>query len=177
MSAFRTLVARLRAGLHEAAVPFVIGGSFALAARGVPRFTRDIDVMVFVPDLAPLHRAMLGKRFEWINEATFRDDESGLLVDLIPVEDEAQRHVFETATPAALADGVEVRVLSPEGCCIMLLREATHGDPKRRPLRLRDIESLALVAKLDWPEIKRWTIQMGYAQAYADLAAEGKPRN
>lgn len=176
MSAFTALVARLRAGLHEAAVPFVVGGSFALAARGVPRFTRDIDVMVFVPDLAPLHRAMLGKRFEWINEVTFRDDESGLLIDLIPVEDEAQRHVFETATLTPLVEGVEVRVLSAEGCCIMLLREATQGDPKRRPLRLRDVEALALVAKLDWSEIRSWASRMGYAQAYADLAAEGKPR-
>lgn len=176
MSAFRALVARLRAGLHEAAVPFVVGGSFALAARGVPRFTRDIDVMVFVPDLAPLHRAMIGKRFEWVNEVTFRDDESGLLVDLIPVEDEAQRHAFETATLAPLADGVEVRVLSAEGCCIMLLREATHGDPKRRPLRLRDIEALALATRLEWGEIKGWASRMGYTKAYEDLMTEGKPR-
>lgn len=176
MSAFRALIARLRAALHEASVPFVVGGSFALAARGVPRFTQDIDVMVFAPDLAPLHRAMLGKRFEWINEVTFRDDESGLLVDLIPVEDEAQRHAFDSATLTPLADGVEVRVLSAEGCCIMLLREATRGDPKRRPLRLRDIEALALATPLDWTEIQEWAKRMGFSKAYADLAAEGKPR-
>lgn len=69
-----------------------------------------------------------------------------------------------------------VRVLSAEGCCIMLLREATKGDPKRRPLRLRDIEALALVTKLDWSEIREWASRMGYTQAYADMAAEGKPR-
>lgn len=177
MSSFRAVIARLRTSLHEAAVPFVVGGSFALAARGVPRFTQDIDVMVFVPDLAPLHRAMIAKRFEWVNEVTFRDTDSGLLIDLIPVEDEAQRHVFEAATLTPLAEGIEVRVLTPEGCCIMLLREATHGDPKRRPLRLRDIEALALVTPLDWREIQTWATRMGYEKAYADLAAEGKPRD
>ena len=175
MSAFRGLVERLRASLHEAAVPFVVGGSFALAARGVPRFTQDIDIMVFVPDLAPLHRVMVAREFEWVNEVTFRDDASGLLIDLIPVEDEAQRHVFEAATLTRIADDIEVRVLTAEGCCIMLLREATLGDQKRRPLRLRDIEALALATPLDWEHIQGWAKRMGWSKAYADLAAEGKP--
>lgn len=175
MTSFRGLIARLRSCLHEAAVPFVIGGSFALAARGVARFTQDIDVMVFVPDLSPLHRALAGAGFEWINEVTFRDPESGFLVDLIPVEDPAQRHVFEAATLTPIAEGIDVRVLTAEGCCIMLLREATLGDPKRRPLRLRDIEALALVTALDWGHIRTWADRMGCAKAYADVAAHGKP--
>ncbi|MFA5862386.1 MAG: hypothetical protein WDA16_11900 [Candidatus Thermoplasmatota archaeon] len=167
-------MARLRTSLDSAHASFVIGGSFALAARGVPRFTRDIDVMVMVPDLAPIHRAFAARRFEWINEVTFRDDDSGLLIDVIPVEDAAQRHAFDTATVAELQDGVEVRVLSPEGCCIMLLREATLGDPARRPLRLRDIEALALVAPLDWKPIRDWSQRMGYAAAFGELRAIGK---
>ena len=175
MSSLRRLVSKLRASCDTAGVPFVVGGSFALAAHGVPRFTQDIDVMVMARDLAPLHRAMLAARFEWVTEVTFRDDESSLLVDLIPVEDEAQRHTFEAATLTRLADDVEARVLSADGCCIMLLREATRGDPKRRPLRLRDIEALALVAPLDWAEIRRWAQRAGYERAYADLRAEGKP--
>lgn len=173
MSSFRGLIARLRAGFDAAHVPFVIGGSFALAARGVPRFTQDVDIMVMVPDLTPVHRAMTAQRFEWINEVTFRDDQTGLTLDLIPVEDAAQRHAFDAATLTPLPDGVDVRVLTPEGCCVMLLREATKGDPKRRPLRLRDIEALALVTPLDWQEIRRWAEQMGYERAYRELRSEG----
>ena len=175
MSTFRAFVARLRAHLDTAGVPFVIGGSFALAARGVPRFTSDIDVMVMTPDLTPVHAAMAAGRYEWINEVTFRDDATGLLIDIILAEDAAQRHVFEAATRTALDDDVAVRVLTAEGCCIMLLREATRGDPRRRPLRLRDIEALALATKLDWTEIRDWARRMGWRAAYADLAAEGKP--
>lgn len=175
MTRFRRLIARLRGGLNGEGVPFVVGGSFALAARGFSRLTRDIDLMVMTRELAPVHRAMAAQRFEWLNEVTFRDDDTGLLVDVIPVEDAAQQHAFDTATLATLEGGVEVRVLAAEGCCIMLLREATRGDPKRRPLRLRDIEALALITPLDWKEIREWASRMGYADAYADVRAAGKP--
>lgn len=175
MTTFRAFAARLRASLDDVGVPFVVGGSFALAARGVPRFTQDIDIMVRTPDLGPVHRAVMQNRFEWINEVTFRDDDTGLLLDVIPVEDAAQRHVFEAVTLTPLADSVEIRVLTAEGCCIILLREATTGDPKRRPLRLRDIEALALTRSLDWQEIVTWTRRMGYEDAYRALQAQGKP--
>lgn len=175
MSAFRRLMARLRARLDEESVPFVVGGSFALAARGVVRLTQDIDLMVMVPDLAAVHRAMTAGRFEWINEVTFRDDDTGLLLDVIAIKDAAQRHAFEGATRTSLEGGTEFRALTAEGCCIMLLREATQGDPKRRPLRLRDIEALALVTPLSWEEIRDWSTRMGYTEAYRDLRAQGKP--
>jgi hypothetical protein len=175
MTRFRAMVALLRAQFDSERVPFVVGGSFALAARGVPRLTQDIDLMVMVPDLAPVHRAMSAGRFEWINEVTFRDEKTGLLIDIIPVEDAAQRHAFDAATLTRLEGGAELRVLTAEGCCVMLLREATRGDPKRWPLRLRDIEALALVTPLGWDEIRDWAKRMGYAQAYRDLRVEGKP--
>lgn len=175
MTGFRGLVARLRAVFDAERVPFVVGGSFALAARGVTRMTQDVDLMVLARDLAPVHRAMAAGRFEWINEVTFRDDATGLLLDLILVEDAAQRHVFEEATLATFEGGSEVRVLTAEGCCLMLLREATNGDPKRRPLRLRDIEALALVTALRWDPVRAWAERMGYDRAYADLRAPGKP--
>jgi hypothetical protein len=171
----RGLLARLRAAFDGVGVPFVIGGSFALAACGVPRLTRDVDVMVIAPDLTPVHRAMQAARFEWINEVTFRDDETGLLVDIIPIEDAAQRHAFESAVLTPFDGGVEVRTLTAEGCCIMLLREATIGEPKRWPLRLRDIEALALVTPLRWDEIASWARRMDYAVAYADIRAAGRP--
>lgn len=175
MTRLRGFVARLRSRFDAERVPFVVGGSFALAARGVVRMTQDIDLMVMVPDLAPVHRAMSAGRFEWINEVTFRDDATGLLLDIISVEDAAQRHAFESATLAAFEGGPNVRVLTAEGCCLMLIREATIGDPLRRPLRLRDVEALALVTPLSWHEIREWAKRMGYEEAYRELRAPGKP--
>ena len=57
----------------------------------------------------------------------------------------------------------------------MLLREATIGDRRRRPLRLRDIEARALVRDLGWDEIRTWASKRGYEEAYRELRAEGKP--
>lgn len=175
MTRFRAFIAQLRASFDAEHVPFVVGGSFALAARGVPRMTQDIDLMVMTPDLAPVHRAMAAARHEWINEVTFRDDSTGLLLDIIPVQDAAQRHAFDSAILTPIEGSASVRVLSAEGCCIMLLREATVGDARRRPLRLRDIEALALVTPLSWDEIRDWALRMGYGIAYEDVRAPGKP--
>jgi hypothetical protein len=169
------LLNHLRSRLDAEGVPFVIGGAFALAARGHPRFTDDIDVMVLTRDLAPVHRAFAGHRLSMVNEVTFRDDETGLLVDVIPVEDEAQRRVFEDATPTEVEGAKPARVLTAEGLAVMLLREATHGDPARRPLRLRDVELLATSGTLDWGYVVAWTRRMGYEDAYRELRAPGKP--
>lgn len=175
MSSLAGLLNHLRARLDGEGVPFVIGGAFALAAHGHPRFTDDLDVMVLTQDLSPVHRALGPPRFEFINEVTFRDAETGLLVDIIPVEDEAQRSAFDAAQLTPLHGAAGVRVLRSEGLCVMLLREATKGDPRRRTLRLRDIELLASEGKLDWEYVRSWARRMGYGEAYREVRAPGKP--
>lgn len=175
MTSFQGLLNRLRGELEKEGVPFAVGGSFALAAQGHARATNDLDIMVLVPELTQVHRAMSGGRFTMINEVTFQDSETGLYIDLHPVVDDAQAWAFETATREPLHGSAHVRVLNPEGLVVMLLREATHGDPKSRPLRLRDIELLAGTKKLQWDTIREWAQRMGYKEAYAQVAAEGKP--
>jgi hypothetical protein len=175
MTALGALLNRLRSRLDGEGVPFVVGGSFALAARGHPRYTDDIDIMVLSPDLAPVHRAFHRDEFETVNEVTFRDVATGLTVDVIPVEDDAQRWAFSTATPETIQGARAVRVLTAEGLALMLLREATRGDPRRRPLRLRDIETLAVNEDVDLREIAPWVKRMGYEQAWRALDVKGKP--
>ena len=98
MSGLTGLLNHLRSRLDAEGVPFVIGGAFALAARGHPRFTAGLDVMVLVSDLEPIHRALGPPRFQLLNEVTLQDAETGLLVDVIPVKDDAQRAVFDQAS-------------------------------------------------------------------------------
>ena len=102
MSELTGLLNHLRARFEAEHVPFAIGGSFALAANGFPRQTDDLDVMVLVSDLMPVQRALAPPRFERIKEVTFRDVETSLLIDVIPVEDDAQRAAFEAATRGPL---------------------------------------------------------------------------
>lgn len=175
MSTLGGLLNHLRARLEGTGIPFVVGGAFALAARGFPRFTDDVDIMVLTKDPTPVQRALGPPRFEMINEVTFRDNETGLWIDVIPVLDEAQRAVFDDALVTPLHGASGIRVLTAEGLAVMLLREATGGDARMRATRLRDIEVMAADGKLDWQRITPWVRRMGYAQAYEDVRAEGKP--
>lgn len=175
MSEFAGLLKDLRARFEAAGVPFAVGGAFALAARAQPRQTDDLDIMVLTDDLSPVHQALEPDRYVMVNEVTFQDAETGLHLDLFPVEDEAQRFAFDEAVREDLEGAKDIPALSADGLAVMLLREATEGDPDRRPLRLRDVELLAIEADLDRTEVRRWAKRMGYEAAYEDLQASGKP--
>lgn len=175
MSELAGLLNNLRARFEAEGVPFAVGGAFALAARAQPRQTDDLDIMVLADDLSPVHRALKPDRYVLVNEVTFRDAETGLHLDLFPVEDEAQRFAFDEAVREDLEGANDIPVLTADGLAVMLLREATEGDPDRRPLRLRDVELLAIEADLDWETIRGWADRMGYEQAYEDLQIEAKP--
>lgn len=163
----------LQERLDASGIPFVIGGAFALAAHGAPRFTYNLDLMI----LAPLERAKEAfedPRYERIEPVTYREATTDLYLDLHPVEDAAQRWAAENAETMDL-HGASVNVLTPEGLALMLLREATLGDETVRPLRLRDIEVLAREPGLDWGPLLPLVEQEGYEEAYEDVRASGKP--
>lgn len=155
--------------LDRGGIPFAIGGAFALAAHGHPRFTSGLDLMVLTDELSRVHQALQGGRYTLVNEVTFRDARTGLAIDILPVEDEAQRAVFDDASRVSLYGADRVRVISADGLALMLLREATEGDPDRRSERLRDVETLARKRDLDWDFLERWSEKMGYEEALREL--------
>lgn len=109
-----------------------------------------------------------------VNEVTFRDARTGLILDIFPVEDPAQKEVFEKAKRTEFQGAKKIRVITPEGLALMLLREVTEGDQERRSERLRDIETLARKQELDWEYLRRWTEKMGYSEAYEELRIDDK---
>lgn len=177
MSEFTGLLSHIRARFDAEGVRFVVGGSFALAALGHPRATADIDLMVLTrgADLAPIHRALTSPRLTPINEVTFSDEGTGLLLDVIPVLDEAQRAAFDRATEVPLEGTGGIRVLSADGLALMLLREATIGETGRRDQRMLDLETIASNHALDWGFLTSWVRKMGYEGAYAAWKHPSKP--
>lgn len=169
MSALGGLINRLNGRLTAAGIPFVVGGSFALAAAGHPRFTQDIDIMVLVADDTRLQQALAPPGFRQINDITYEDEETGLFIDLAPVMDDAQKAALERTTTVAIHGSGPVRVLTPDGLVLMLLREATIGDERKRPLRLRDVEVLAASTKIDWGWVEVRAQTAGYEQALQDV--------
>lgn len=148
-------------------VPFVIGGAFALAAHGNPRFTYNLDVMVLT-GLDHAGQALDDPRYERIDGVTYRETTTDLLIDLHPVRDEAQTWAAEHAQLTDVL-GAKLKVLTPEGLALMLLREATEGEDEIRPLRLRDLELLDRQPGVDWATIEPLIEQMGYQDAYGEV--------
>lgn len=146
-------------------VPFVIGGAFALAIHGTPRFTYNLDVMV-LSELEQARSALSDPRFETLSPVSVREATTDLLVDLHPLRDAAQRWAASQTQTVELFDR-QVSVLTPEALALMLLREATQGDEQVAPLRLRDVELLDRQPGLDWDVVSQQAERFGYEQALA----------
>lgn len=170
MKEFTGLLNHLRASFEREHVGLVVGGSFALAALGHPRATADIDLMVLTngADLAPVHRALADARYSSRNDVTFEDEVTGLFLDILPVVDDAQQEAFRRARPVPIHGAKGIRVLTADGLALMLLREATLGDPGKRRQRLADLDTLARIAKLDDAFLAEWSRRMGYARALSE---------
>lgn len=173
MKEFTGLLNHLRASFDRENVGFVVGGSFALAALGHPRATSDIDLMILTHagELAPVHRALADPRYAMKNEVTFEDEKTGLFLDILPVVDDAQKEAFRRASAMAIYGAKGIRVLTADGLALMLLREATQGDPGKRRQRLADLDTLARIAKLDEAFLAEWSRRMGYVKALSDWKA------
>jgi hypothetical protein len=167
------VVNQLADRLERSGVPFVIGGAFALAIHGNPRFTYNLDVMVLT-DVHRAQSALADPRYEELSPVSYRETTTDLLIDLHPVRDQAQRWAAEEAQPVEIADR-EINVLTAEGLAVMLLSEASQAEDEVRPLRLRDVELLAQQPGLDWGEVRRQVDRFGYEDAYGAIEAEGKP--
>jgi predicted nucleotidyltransferase len=191
---FEAIEATLRkaaAALGERRVPFLLGGSLAVWARGGPESCNDLDLIVKREDaeaaLAVLESA--GMRAErppegWLYKAWDGD----VLVDLIfspkglTIDDIA----FERAEHVSVF-GLEVRAMTLEEVMITKLRAFHEHYLDYDPL-LQMARSVR--ERIDWAEVRSATADSPYARAFFTLieglgvvegprtgaAAEGRPR-
>jgi Uncharacterised nucleotidyltransferase len=189
---FEAIEATLRKAapaLERRRVPFLLGGSLAVWARGGPESCNDLDLMVHREDaeaaLAALEDAGLrGERPPegWLHKAWDGD----VLVDLIfgpkglPIDDAT----FERSERVSVF-GLELRAMSLEDVLITKLR-AMHEhyldyDPLLQMAR-------AVRERIDWDRVRAATEDSPYARAFFTLVeglhlvetaarpAEGRPR-
>jgi Nucleotidyl transferase of unknown function (DUF2204) len=189
---FEAIEAALRKAapaLERRRVPFLLGGSLAVWARGGPESCNDLDLMVHREDaeaaLAALEDAGLrGERPPegWLHKAWDGD----VLVDLIfgpkglPIDDAT----FERSERVSVF-GLELRAMSLEDVLITKLR-AMHEhyldyDPLLQMAR-------AVRERIDWDRVRAATEDSPYARAFFTLVeglhlvetaarpAEGRPR-
>jgi len=181
---------RTAAALERRRVPFLLGGSLAVWARGGPESCNDLDLMVRREDaddaLAALEEAgMRGERPPegWLYKAW----DGEVLVDLIfapkglTIDDEAFRRAEKVSVL-----GIELQAMPLEDVLITKLR-ALHEhyldyDP---PLQM----ARSVRERIDWAQVREATADSPYAAAFFTLieglglvegrrttASEGRPR-
>jgi predicted nucleotidyltransferase len=191
---FEAIEATLRkagAALERHRVPFLLGGSLAVWARGGPESCNDLDLMVREDDaeaaLEVLENAgMRGERPPegWLYKAWDRE----VLVDLIfaPKGLEIDDAAFERADDVSVF-GLELRAMSLEDVLVTKLR-AMHEhyldyDPLLQMAR-------AVRERIDWDRVRATTEDSPYARAFFTLVeglglveaaptprrAEGRPK-
>ncbi|HST39917.1 MAG TPA: nucleotidyltransferase [Conexibacter sp.] len=171
---FDAIVEALRAAvpvLHEAEIPFLLGGSMAVWAYGGPEPVNDLDLMFRPQDAERAQQALARAGFrtgdppeEWLLKA-WHDD---VLVDLIfaprgvPIDDDTLARGNERSLSA-----IRLRVMALEDVLTSkLLALDEHQLDMSYLLQL----VRAVREQVDWDELRRRTEQSPYAAAFLLLA-------
>jgi len=175
-AAFEDLLETLKraaALLHEAGVPFVLGGGVAIWARGGPESEHDLDLFVKPADAERALDALAAGGFrpekppeQWLYKAWDGD----VLVDLIfepsgvTIDDE-----FVERAPETEVQAVQMRVLRPEDVLVTkLLAMREHELDYESALEI----ARAVREQIDWDEVRERTDGSPYAKAFFTLVDE-----
>src|SRR5215204_152104 len=187
--AIEATLKKAAAALEQHRVPFLLGGSLAVWARGGPESCNDLDLMVRRQDADAALDALedAGMRGErppegWLYKAW----DGEVLVDLIfdPKGQSIDDATFERADEVSVF-GLELRAMALEDVLITKLR-AMHEhyldyDPLLQTAR-------AVRERIDWGKVRAATEDSPYARAFFTLVeglhlvetaarpAEGRPR-
>jgi 3-oxoacyl-(acyl-carrier-protein) synthase len=170
---FEAIEATLRKAveaLNRARIPFLLGGSLAVWARGGPESLNDLDLMIRREDGEAALRALEGAGMRggrppegWL----FKAWDGDVLVDLIfdPKGQSVDQDSFARAKPVS-AFGLEVQAMALEDVLITKL-QAMHD-------HYLDYESIlqmtrAIREQVDWDLVRRETAGSPYAAAFFTL--------
>lgn len=137
--------------IEELGLAYAIGGSMAAAAYSVPRFTRDVDIVVDLPlDRIPEFIVRFPRPDFYIDERAVRQavrdraqfniihNESGVKVGIYIPADPLQENQIKRARRLVSESG-EANYSPPEELIIMKLMYYQYGQPERH---LEDIVNL-----------------------------------
>lgn len=162
------LLSRLIPGLERAQVPYMLTGSVASSAHGIPRSTRDIDIVI-----GPTRVQLLTLMLEFPSDRYYADEQqalqapanrsqfnvidfaTGWKVDFIIAQDSPYaRTAFARRVRVDIA-GTVVCIASPEDVLLAKLQWAKVGESNRQ---LQDAGGILRTQgdKVDLPYVERW---------------------
>ena len=172
------LFARLASALHAADVPYMLTGSYASSVHGIPRATRDVDIIIF-PTREQLTRLVeqlpctsyyvdLNDALDALRHRTqfnVIDRATGWKVDfIIPPFSEFNIEEFERRRTVDV-EGSSLFVASPEDIIVAKLQWAQAGSSERQ---LDDAASVlrAQGPALDLPYVEGWVRKLGLEEQW-----------
>lgn len=181
------VLGRLVRLLDASDVPFMIAGSFASTAHGMPRTTQDLDVVIDPPgsaELEALLRSMTPDQY-YVDPDTARDAlrrrsmfnvidlASGWKVDFVIRKNRAfSREEFERRMKLTLLD-IPVFVASPEDTIVAKLEWSKQCGGSERPRR--DVAGIIATtgSSLDRDYVERWVRDLDLLEEWQ--AAQSTP--
>ncbi len=171
------LLRLLRPRMGAVGARWMVGGGFAVVAYGSTRTTHDLDLVVDESVRARLLPAIQEDGFRVLSNAEgftnllHEDPELGRL-DLIWVEGETSRKLFEAAGERMGPDGAPISIPAPEHLLAMKIKAV-----RDRPTRiLRDGDDLQLLLRLpemDQNEARGYFERNGLLDLWHYLKKEG----
>jgi hypothetical protein len=178
------LIKEIVSVLESMHVPYLIGGSVALAAWAAPRTTHDLDVVVDLPegridefcnqlpqaryfiDPDAMREAFKRRDEPGLGMYSFLDRDTGIKIDLFPLRssDAAQQTALKQGVEAEVMEGVRAIVYAPGDLLIQKLRWYAASDSERQ---FRDSLSLLHADRtrsrplIDWDYIEHWAKRLG----------------
>ena len=199
MGAEADLISEIVSVLERMHVPYLIGGSVALAAWAAPRTTHDLDVVVdfqegridefcnqlpqsrYFIDPDAMREAFKRRDETGLGMYSFLDQHTGIKIDLFPLRssDTAQQTAFQQGVEAEVMEGVRAIVYAPADLLIQKLRWYAASESERQ---FRDCLSLVHADRqrptplIDWNYIEEWANRLGpnVQQAWARVRAAAR---
>lgn len=172
--------------LEDLAIPYLVGGSWALSTWATPRLTHDVDIVVDLPlpripefcARFPLEEFYIDPVFmaQQFRQPTspsggmysFIHRPTGLKIDLFPLKshDQVEVAAFARRVSAPLLENKAAMVSTPQDLLIQKLRWWQLGG-RQSERQFRDCVNLLLAdlsrssQQIDWAEVDRLAEQLG----------------
>ncbi len=150
-------IRRALKAMDASGVPYCVIGATALAVRGLPRMTRDLDLVVLIDDARPAIEALrlaklrattpVGSKDDPEPMIVFEDAVTGVEVDLLIAAGDPEATVCEQAQRARIF-GVTAPVAELEHLLLLYLYS-------NQPKHLGDFAAVVTSGKADLPRAER----------------------
>ena len=178
---------KLIKAFDQAAVPYMIVGSYSSNYYGIPRSTKDADLVVHLPSAEWVKLpAILPEDIELEDQMSFemvtstrrellRVKDSLFQIELFRLSDDPHdRSRFERRRRVEIFPGRQVSMPAAEDVIVQKLRWSLGA---KRPKDFADVVAVMQVQgqALDWPYIETWCAQHGTLEVLAEAKAEAAP--